>query len=148
MGDMGQQGKPRSKKRAIRKRRRRSKGGAVLAWLPDSSLPKHPGAKHAFNSWMSHSFKVSNPEAMIESLIPQELVSEFEQHLSDCIETVQDSNANVKVEITRPEKDYPHWTSEMEMVSNGTLRKTSIESVTLRDVFERSVVWIQYQAKS
>ena len=148
MGDMGQRGKSRSKKRGVRRRRRGSKGRAVLAWLPDSSLPKHAGAKYALDSWMNHSFKISNPQAMVEGLIPASIVTDFQDQLDFFANSVGDENTDGKVEITRPEKDFPHWTSEIELVANGTLRKTEINSVTLGDVFEQSVTWMMYQARS
>lgn len=148
MGNMGQRGKSRGKKRGLKRRRRSSKGRAVLAWLPDSSLPKHPGAKHALDSWMNHSFKVSNPNAMVEGMMPPSLVTEIKDQLDFFVNSIGDENTESKVEILPPEKDYYHWTSEIEFIANGTLRKTEINSVTLGDVFEESLTWLMYQARS
>ena len=148
MGDMGQRRKSGSKKRGVKRRRRSSKGRPVLAWLPDSSLPKHAGAKHALNSWMNHSFKVSNPNAMLEGMLPSSVVTELKDQLDFFVNSIGDDNTQGKVAITPPEKDYHHWTSEIEFVSNGTLRKTEINSVTLGDVFEESLTWLMYQARS
>jgi hypothetical protein len=97
---------------------------------------------------MNHSFKISNPQAMVEGIIPASIVTDFQDQLDFFANSVGDENTDGKVEITRPEKDFPHWTSEIELVANGTLRKTEINSVTLGDVFEQSVTWMMYQARS
>lgn len=80
--------------------------------------------------------------------MPPSLVTEIKDQLDFFVNSIGDENTESKVEILPPEKDYYHWTSEIEFIANGTLRKTEINSVTLGDVFEESLTWLMYQARS
>lgn len=144
MGDMGQNNKPGSKKRARPQRRRGRKKRDLLAWLPDGYFQNPSIQKNITKRFLAGSFVMSNTGSFM--LNQDKQTADMEGVIKMLGESVG-APGSVDVSISSPEAGSPYWGNDMSMVVDGVLRETFIESVDANEMMELSIGWVNQQAQ-
>lgn len=139
MGDMGPKPKRGSKKRVVGKRRRRSKGDEVLAWLPDGYSRSATVRKAMTNRWLASSFFMSNPKSI--QRVGDSVIEDMTKSMAMVAASVS-AGGECEITISEPDQASPYWESTMSMVIDGTLHQTVIESLDANGLMAASLGWI------
>lgn len=139
MGDMGSKPKRGSKKRVVGKRRRRSQGNEVLAWLPDGYSRSATVRKAMTNRWLASSFFMSNPKSI--QRVGDSVIEDMTKSMAMVAASVS-AGGECEITISEPDQASPYWESTMSMVIDGTLHQTVIESLDANGLMTASLGWI------